>query len=113
MRIFIERLTEAKKMKTKLLNENEREILYLEIEKSKINREKAAIILNKSLVLYFIFTLIAVIGFVAEFIDHVMMNILIIMGIVLLFIGTIPYYIMTRNEERKIDNFLKELKGEK
>ena len=97
----------------KRLDENEKEILYLEIEKSKINREKASIILNKSLMLYFVFMMVAVVGFVFEYIDQFMMNSLIIIGILLLFLGAIPYHIITAKEERKIDNFLRDLKGEK
>ena len=47
---------------------------------------------------------IAVIGFVFEYIDKTMMNIMIIMGIIILFVGTIPYHIIVHNEEKKIDN---------
>ncbi|MBW2980438.1 hypothetical protein KY360_03415 [Candidatus Woesearchaeota archaeon] len=87
-----------------------KEIMYLEIEKSRINREKSRIVLNKSLFLYVLFMLVGVVGFVSDYIDSNMLNILIIAGIVVLVLGTVPYLLITHKEEKKINNFLKELK---
>lgn len=92
---------------------NEKEIMYLEIEKSRINREKSRIVLNKSLFLYVLFMLVGVVGFVFDYIDPTMLNILIIAGIIILVMGTVPYLVITHKEEKKINNFLKELKAEK
>ena len=86
-------------------------IVYLEIEKSRIKREKARIVLNKSLFLYVAFLLVGVFGFVNNYIDSTLLNMLIIMGIFVLFIGTLPYVLITVKEEKKINNMLKELKG--
>jgi hypothetical protein len=97
-------------MKKRDLSGNDKEIIYLEIEKSRINREKGAIILNKSLVLYFVFMFVGIVGFIFEYIDNVTMNVLIIIGILLLFIGTLPYHLLVKNEETKINNYLKRLK---
>ena len=87
-----------------------REIMYLEIEKSRINREKAAIVLNKSLFLYVLFMLVGIVGFASNYIDSMMLNILIIAGIAVLIIGTLPYLLVTRKEEKKINDFLNKLK---
>lgn len=95
------------------LTEIEKEIIYLEIEKSKLNREKSKIVLNKSLLLYFIFTVVGVIGFVFNYIDSFLLNFVIIAGIVVLLLGTVPYLIITRREEKKINDFLIRLKGVK
>jgi len=86
-------------------------IVYLEVEKSRIKREKARIVLNKSLFLYVAFLLVGVFGFVNNYIDSTLLNMLIIMGIFVLFIGTLPYVLITVKEEKKINNMLKELKG--
>jgi hypothetical protein len=87
-----------------------REIIYLEIEKSRINREKAAIVLNKSLFLYVLFMLVGIVGFASKYIDSMMLNSLIISGIVILIVGTLPYLAITHKEEKKINDFLKRLK---
>lgn len=87
-----------------------KEIIYLEIEKSRINREKSRIVLNKSLSLYILFMIVGVIGFISDYIDSRMLNILIIAGIVVLVIGTIPYLFITHKEEKKINDFLGKLR---
>jgi len=81
--------------------------IYLEIEKSRIQREKSKLVLDKSIALYFIFMMIAVIGFIFNYIDATMLNTLIILGIVILIAGTLPYMIIVHREEKKIDKYLK------
>lgn len=85
-------------------------VVYLEIEKSRIKREKAKIVLNKSLFLYVAFLLVGVFGFVNNYIDATLLNVLIILGIFVLFIGTLPYVLITMKEEKKINNMLEEFK---
>lgn len=91
-------------------NKKEGAIVYLEIEKSRIKREKSKIVLNKSLFLYVAFLLVGVFGFVNNYIDSTLLNLLIIMGILVLVIGTLPYVLVSVKEEKKINNMLKELK---
>ncbi len=81
--------------------------IYLEIERSKLEREKARLVLEKSIALYIIFMMIGVIGFVFDYLDSVILNALIFLGICILIIGTIPYIIIVRKEEKKIDRYLK------
>ena len=81
--------------------------IYLEIEKSKIQRERAKLVLEKSIALYFIFMIIAVLGFIYDYIDSTMLNVLIVLGIVILLAGTLPYLMITNREEKKIESFLK------
>ncbi len=85
-------------------------IVYLEIEKSRIKREKARIVLNKSLFLYVAFLLVGVFGFINNYIDSTLLNMLIIMGIFVLVIGTLPYILITVKEEKKINKMLEEFK---
>ena len=94
------------------LSGNEKEIIYLEIEKSKLNREKAKIVLNKSLVLYIVFMVVGILGFSADYIDSTLLNVLVILGIIVLALGTIPYFIITSKEEKKLNAMLKRLKNE-
>ena len=87
-----------------------KEALYLEIEKSRINREKSKTVLDKSFMLYFSFLLVGVIGFAAGYIESKVLTVLVIAGIVILIIGTLPYVLITTKEERFINKRLEELK---
>ncbi|MBS3136295.1 hypothetical protein J4401_05020 [Candidatus Woesearchaeota archaeon] len=82
--------------------------IYLEIEKSKIQREKARLVLEKSVALYMIFMIIGVLGFFFGYLTPLMLNAMIILGIIILITGSIPYMRLIKKEERKIDKFLKE-----
>jgi Flp pilus assembly protein TadB len=86
------------------------ELIYLEIEKSRIQREKSKLVLDKSLILYFLFMLVGIIGFVFNYIDSFMLNVLIIVGIIILGIGTIPYLLTISREEKKIRGFITDLR---
>ena len=80
---------------------------YLIVERSRIRREKARLVLEKSISLYFIFMLVAVIGFVTEYINSETLNTMIILGIVILIAGTIPYVIFVHREEKNITKLLR------
>ncbi len=86
------------------------ETIYLEVEKSRMNREKARIVLNMGLFLYFGFLVAGVIGFAFEYIDSLMLNILVIVGIIILIISTVPYLVISHKEERWIRLRLFELR---
>lgn len=86
------------------------EIIYLEIEKSRINREKSKLVMDKSLMLYFTFMVVGILGFAGGFIDSFLLNVMVICGIIILVVGTIPYVIITQKEEKKINEFLEKLK---
>jgi len=86
------------------------EYIYLEIEVSRINREKSKLVLDKSFILYFSFLMVGVIGFAFKYIDSTLLDVLIILGIAVLVIGTLPYVLVIHKEEKKIRSLLNELK---
>ncbi|MBS3097793.1 hypothetical protein J4209_03265 [Candidatus Woesearchaeota archaeon] len=88
----------------------DRDVMYLEIEKSRIEREKSKLVLDKSLLLYFVFMVVGVIGFVFGYLDNVMLNVMIIVGIMILVIGSVPYLVIVSKEEKKIKEYLGKLK---
>lgn len=92
--------------RVKKLSAAERAIIDLEIEKSKLNREKSMLVLNKALLLYFGFLLIGILGFVNRYIDRFMFNLLILMGLIVLVVGIIPYIRTMREEERNINRMI-------
>ena len=81
--------------------------IYLELERSRIQREKASIVLDKSIMLFFCFLFIGVLGFVFEYIDSFLLNALVIIGILILLLGAIPYVLISGKGEKKIDELLK------
>ncbi len=94
----------------KNLSNIEKEIIDVEVEKSRLNREKAMLVLNKSLFIYFCFLFVAVIGFINAYLSKNMLNVLIIVGLLALIIGTIPYVKTMKEEEKKLNGIIAELK---
>lgn len=87
-----------------------RELIGLEVEKSRLNREKSMLVMNKSLILYFAFMFVAVLGFINNYIGRSMLNILIIMGLCVLIIGTVPYVKTMHSEEKRLNDLVLSLK---
>ena len=90
---------------------NDSSWINIEIERSKLNREKSLLVLDKSLLLYFSFLFIGVIGFVNGYINTTFLNILVVMGMVVLLIGLVPYLMTMHQEEKKLDTLLASYKG--
>ncbi|HLC50150.1 MAG TPA: hypothetical protein VJI97_01865 [Candidatus Nanoarchaeia archaeon] len=91
------------------LSEAEKQIILLKIEKVKLQREKSALILNKSVMLFFGFLGVAVIGLVNQIISPMQVNILIISGVLALIIGVLPYSFASRREEKALEQTIDEL----
>jgi Flp pilus assembly protein TadB len=86
----------------------ENKVLELELEISKLNREKSILVLNKAIFLYFLFIIIAVVGIVNGYVAF--FNVLIIMGLCVLVIGTFPYVKTMYNEEKRLNSLVNQLK---
>ena len=91
----------------------EREIIDLELEKSRIDREKSMLVLNKGLFLYFCFLFVAVVGFVNGYLSKNLLNILIIMSLAVIVIATLPYIRTMHREEKRLVNLIEHLKAKK
>ena len=83
-------------------------IIELEIELSKINREKSVFVLNKAITLYIIFMVVAVVGMLNGYKSF--FNILIVMGFCVLIIGALPYIRTMYSEEKKLKDLMEKLK---
>lgn len=95
------------------MSKYKREIVELELERSRLNREKCALILNKSVFLYFTFMIIGVIGFVNGYISPITLNLVVFLGLVALIIGTAPYMAMAHKEQKNLTKLLEELRDTK
>jgi hypothetical protein len=85
--------------------------LSLEIEKSKLQREKSLLLIDKGLLLYFSFLFIGVIGFLNHYVSTNVLNMLVIMSFGVLGIAIAPYIVTMRKEEAKLDELLREIRG--
>lgn len=91
------------------ISEAEKQIIMLKIERVRLEREKSMMILNKAVMLFFAFLVVAVVGLINNIVTPTQLNILVMVGVSALIIGVIPYSISIRKEERDIEQTLKEL----
>ena len=87
----------------------DKQVIDLEVEKSRLNREKSMLVMNKSLILYFAFMFVAVLGFINGYINRTLLNVLIVMGLCVLIIGTVPYVKTMHSEEIRLNDLLQRL----
>ena len=80
--------------------------MTLEIERSKLNRQKALILFDKAILLYFSFLFVGVIGFINGYLSVAALNVMVIMSFGVLVLGIIPYTITMHREEMKLDAML-------
>ena len=78
-------------------------VLALEIEKSKLNREKSLLLLDKALLIYFAFLIVGIIGFINKYFDARLLNLMILMSFGVLAVGLVPYMLTMASEEKKLN----------
>jgi len=91
------------------LGEAEKQSLLLSIERMKLEREKTLLILGASIILFFAFLVVAVVGVLNGLINRKMLNVLVIVGFASLVVGIIPYARFVMTEQKSLENTLKEL----
>lgn len=94
----------------KKLTEKKFMLMKLELEQAKIEREKSVIALDRSLFLYFIFLFAAILGFINGFANLQMLNTLVVLGIAVLIIGSIPYLKSSIKEKNILNQYINTLK---
>jgi len=87
-----------------------KELIYLEIERSRINREKAKTVLDKSFMLYFAFLVVGIVGFISGYLDTQMLAIVVWIGIFILVVGTLPYVLISHREDQFLKQKIEEYK---
>ncbi|MDO8481371.1 MAG: hypothetical protein Q7S65_06210 [Nanoarchaeota archaeon] len=80
--------------------------LALELEQSRMLREKARVILDKSTALYGLFMIVSLLGFFYDRITARMLAFLVALGILILILGAVPYLMVTSKEEKRIETLL-------
>ncbi len=85
-------------------------IVDIELERSKLDREMSLLVLNKALVFYFIFIIVAIFGFVNGMMSKNLFNIMVIAGLGVFIIGAIPYITTMKKEEKTLNRLIEDLK---
>ena len=104
-------MTASKEAKMKKVSESKKDLIQLELRQSRFNVSRAVNLLNKTIVLYVIFLIIAVIGSVQGYINQRTVSLLVIMGIVLLLVGVIPYFRIMAQEDKRLSELIYAIKG--
>src|SRR3989338_7650817 len=101
-----------KKEQKGALNDAQTSIL---LESSRMNREKSLLVLDKSLLMYFSFIFVGVVGFVSGYFDSKFLNIMVVLSFGVLAVGVVPYLITMHNEEKRLNSPIREnkIRGEK
>jgi len=76
------------------------------LEHSRMNREKSLLVLDKSLLMYFSFIFVGVVGFVGGYFDAKFLNIMVILSFGVLAVGVIPYLITMHTEEKRLNSLI-------
>jgi uncharacterized membrane-anchored protein len=91
-------------------NWREEKIVDIELERSKLNRDKSAIILDKSVLMYFSFLALSIVGFIRGYINNKMLNMLVTLALTALVVGSASYIYTIRTEEERLDGISKNIK---
>jgi len=93
-----------------MVNNNSETIIGLEVKKLDIKREKARLVLDKCIWLYFLFMICWVLGFINGYVSSLALNCLIIAAFAVLIIGTLPYVKTVSKEEKDLDSLIEQLR---
>ncbi len=88
------------------LSEVEKQLIFILIEKSKLQRERSMSLLNKGFMTFITFLVIAYLSKTGNLVSQVYINALFIFGIVVLVIVTLTYLNAISKEEKTLDNLL-------
>ena len=76
------------------------------LEHSRMNREKSLLVLDKSLLMYFSFIFVGVVGFVGGYIDAKFLNVMVLLSFGVLLVGVVPYLITMHKEETRLKSLM-------
>ena len=86
-------------------------LVDLKVERSKLNREQSTLMLDKGLLVYFAFLVIAILGLIKDMINITQFLILIVLAFSVLFVTSLPYIRMMLTEKKMIDDLISDLEA--
>ena len=91
------------------LSDMEKEIILLRTELSKVRRDKADMILNKGVMMYFGFLIIAVVGLLNGYVNFQSLEVIVILGILAILLPVWVYTDTMAKEERELEDMIEDL----
>lgn len=88
------------------LSEVEKQLIFILIEKSKIQRERSMSLLNKGFMTFIAFLVVIYLSKTGNLISSEYINILFVFGVMVLVIVTLTYLNAISKEEKTLDNLL-------
>ena len=87
----------------KRLTDIDKQLIFILVERSKIQRERSVTILNKGFLVFFAFIIIAILSRLYEIVDQLFINILFVFGIAVITIAMLAYQTAIKKEEQTLD----------
>lgn len=84
----------------------EKQIIALKVERLNLERDRAVMLLNKGMIIYFAFLTLAILGFANGLFSIKWLNIFVLLGLAILVVATMPYFMQMKKEERAIQELL-------
>jgi len=91
----------------------EKMLYRLRVEESRLKLNNSITVFDKSILLYFFFLFVGVIGFINRMIDITLLYALVICGIFVLIIGLVPYVKSATDQSSLINRQIGELEKKK
>ena len=83
------------------------------LETSRMNREKAVLVVDKAMLIYFSFIVLGVLGFATGHIGNGLLNLMILLGFGVLVVGFVSYIMTMHKEEKYLKALLRRHSGKK
>jgi heme A synthase len=93
------------------LSDKDKQLVYLELEKSHFNISNATAVFNRATLVYFIVLIVTVIGFVNGYINAQLLNTLVFIGVIILIVGMVSYLRSMVSERKKLNELIEKVKG--
>lgn len=91
----------------------EKVLCRLKLEESKLHMNNSVNVFEKSILIYFLFLAVGVIGFINNFASLNMLYAIVLSGMVVLFIGLIPYIKSTNEHSLFLENMIHSFEKQK
>jgi len=89
-----------------MMTDVEKQIISLKIERLNLEKDRAVMILNKGMIIYFAFLTLAILGFANGLFAVKWLNIFVLLGLAILIVATLPYFMQMKKEEKAITELL-------
>jgi len=108
---MVEEKFDFSKIPQRHLSEIEKQYITLRIEKSRLVRDRASQILNKGLILFFGFMILAVFVRMNDLVSEKLFQGLVISALIVLVLSVVPYWSTVQKEYKDISSILNSFTG--